>query len=1098
MDALRSQPQIQEEVDEPKSFGDVWNFWTRYDDLANTFDNDMIKRLNENLDVLLIFAGLFSAVDTAFIVVALTALSVGPADQTNHLLRLLLTNGTNSALTPGELGLPSFAPSRGAVRQNCLFFASLCFSLLAAAGAVVAKQWLQYYQGSGQTGTVRKQGMRRTKKFEGAEAWGLAHTVEALPALILISLAFFSAALVDYLWAVNRDVAIVVSTLTAFGFLAYGVTLIAGIMSGACPFQTSFAKSVRKLYRRRRKRLNIPGAGGTLVSCGGKAFDSLLQTAKNSLHLTWDDGMERGLKSALKVIPATARFAYKTARAVASVILDPFQLDSNVQNDQWIYVRSVIWMAETAPERDNIIIIAHNIPLISDLRSIQLLAPSDAFAPLLLEFRSSILALRRDHAHDCVANAVTMAKAVAHIALADPGGSAEAISEVFLGLGNLGWLADLCRSRLDEPEELMILLISISNVFELVEPSKKAILLRAIKATLHTGLRNTTRKGAAAATHLHHCILTAPTDAASWEEVHRHIDDISKTLLVASVKSGIAMASCAAHALSLTLRASPAVREQLPITLKQRVEMAWKSRTKNTLAVNLLSVMDALAIYYTYARTSSPPHPVYEPLLQCQARLLIHGKEAYSSSNLEIQQTPKPHASLFQSMHSTLNINVQEVIALGVAASHPSRNLPTLRHCRNELVGFLRNWLLTPGPQWHEVLGNDLEATAHLAIRVEGAEGDKLSEAILYRYFVHVQRDLYPTHTEDQRHLRLSQDARIGPVLVSALRLYLWLYPTADPRERWMRYEKYLRSLATGQVEPDDTHFIGWMPVIITRAQTQASGISEGHRLRNALDPWRSRKQIRFLTYDDHLASQVDDTVVRICDRWDLDQYETTGSCMLWLAESFRVGEKWVQEVDRTRVIELFIGIMRKHGSVEVKSQGDMDVWSRVDIQAAGALFLRAWEAPPAEVPDTASESKLLGWMDTDTISAIGIWLRSLDDHQRVAIKETDNVIFIQAPVDLALVRRFLRKAREANPAAVEKYKLDFALDEFVQGHVTTPAEITLRGATPSPMPTGGQELILSTQHQTQSPDYIDGVFDSERMAEHSNPPIDGRRSTMP
>ncbi|KAG8982497.1 hypothetical protein FRB93_008015 [Tulasnella sp. JGI-2019a] len=865
-------------------------------------------------------------------------------------------------------------------------------------------------------------------------------------------------------------------------------------MSGAWPFQTSFAKSVRKLYRRHRKPIDISEAGGTLVSNSDKAFNSLRQTTKIGFHLAWARRMEEGFKSALKVIPAAARFVSKTSRAILSAIVAPFQLDSYVQNNQWIYVRSVIWMAETAPEKEDILTIAHNIPLITDFSSMQLLAPSDAFAPLLLEFRSFILTLRRDQARDCVTNAITMAKAVAHIALADPVGSVEAVGEVFIGLGSLEWLVGLCGSGLDEPEELMILLISISNVFELVESSKRAIALRAIKATLHIGLRNTTRKGAAATIHLHHCILTAPTDAASWEEVHRHIDDISKTLLVAPAKLDIAMASCAAQAISLTLRASPAVREQPPINPTQRVEMSWKSRTEHTLAGNLLDVMDAPAAYYTYARTLSPPHPIYEPLLQCQARLLIHGKEAYSSSNLEMQQTPKPRVSLFQSMHSTLNFNVQEVIALGLAVSHPSHNLSALRDCQNELVGFLRNWLLTPGPQWYEVLGNDLEATAHLAIRVTGTEGDTLSEAILYRYFVHVQRDLYPTHTEDLRHLKLSQDARIGPVLVSALRLYLWLYPTIDPRERWILYEKYLRSLAIGQVEPDDPHFIGWMPVIIT--ETQGSGTSEGYGIINALDPRRSRKQVRALTYNDRLASQVNDTVVRICDRWEFDQYRTTGSCMLWLAESFRVGERWAQRADRTRIIELFVGVMRKHGSAEVETCDDeMGVWSRADTQAAGALFLRAWEVA---APDDMSEPNLPGWMDTHTISALGIWLRSLDDHQRIAIKENDSVIFIQSPIDLDLVRRFLSKAREVNPAAVEKYKLDFVLDEFVQGRVTTPVEMTPRDATPPPIPTGGQELILSAKHQTQSPFGFDDGFDSERAVEHGDSPIDGRRSTMP
>lgn len=59
----------------------------------------------------------------------------------------------NHTLTPTDL-VPTFAPARAAVRQNCTFFASLCCSLLAAAGAVLAKQWLQEYERTGQTGMV--------------------------------------------------------------------------------------------------------------------------------------------------------------------------------------------------------------------------------------------------------------------------------------------------------------------------------------------------------------------------------------------------------------------------------------------------------------------------------------------------------------------------------------------------------------------------------------------------------------------------------------------------------------------------------------------------------------------------------------------------------------------------------------------------------------------------------------------------------------------------------------------------------------------------------------------------------------------------------
>lgn len=37
------------------AFGDLRDFWARYDRLADEFDQAMLDRLNRNLDVLLIF-----------------------------------------------------------------------------------------------------------------------------------------------------------------------------------------------------------------------------------------------------------------------------------------------------------------------------------------------------------------------------------------------------------------------------------------------------------------------------------------------------------------------------------------------------------------------------------------------------------------------------------------------------------------------------------------------------------------------------------------------------------------------------------------------------------------------------------------------------------------------------------------------------------------------------------------------------------------------------------------------------------------------------------------------------------------------------------
>ncbi|KAG8980704.1 hypothetical protein FRB93_009058 [Tulasnella sp. JGI-2019a] len=230
----------------PSAFGSLADFWTKYDKLADKFDKDMLAGLNANLEGLLIFAGLFSGVNTAFIIVVLGALSANPLDQTNHLLQLLVMNVNNSTLSPNDLA-PVFVPGKGAVRQNCTFFASLSCSLLAAAGAMLAKQWLQEYVRTGQTGSVKEQARRRADKFRGAEQWGLRLVVEALPTLLLISLGLFFVGLVDYIWTVDRTVALVVLAFEVLGVAFYGFTVATSIVYDASPFQTAISTAIRRV-----------------------------------------------------------------------------------------------------------------------------------------------------------------------------------------------------------------------------------------------------------------------------------------------------------------------------------------------------------------------------------------------------------------------------------------------------------------------------------------------------------------------------------------------------------------------------------------------------------------------------------------------------------------------------------------------------------------------------------------------------------------------------------------------------------------------------------------------------------------------------------
>ncbi|KIJ42650.1 hypothetical protein M422DRAFT_170711, partial [Sphaerobolus stellatus SS14] len=116
-------------------------FWTKYLQVAKEHDQEFLERHNANLDGLLIFAGLFSAVSSAFIINMESSLRSNSNDTTNALLKLLIRTVDNSTFTNQEV-LPTFnGPSSFVIVSQVLAYASLATSLLAAFGAVVGKQW---------------------------------------------------------------------------------------------------------------------------------------------------------------------------------------------------------------------------------------------------------------------------------------------------------------------------------------------------------------------------------------------------------------------------------------------------------------------------------------------------------------------------------------------------------------------------------------------------------------------------------------------------------------------------------------------------------------------------------------------------------------------------------------------------------------------------------------------------------------------------------------------------------------------------------------------------------------------------------------------
>ncbi|KAG1850166.1 hypothetical protein F4604DRAFT_1535993, partial [Suillus subluteus] len=119
-------------------------FWGVYKRVAEEHDGEFLERYTGDMDIVLVFSGLFSAVSTSFIVAMESSLSPDPSDTTNALLKQLVYIGLGNFTAAGSAPLDpasTWSATEPALRIQMIAYASLSMSLLAAFGAVLGKQW---------------------------------------------------------------------------------------------------------------------------------------------------------------------------------------------------------------------------------------------------------------------------------------------------------------------------------------------------------------------------------------------------------------------------------------------------------------------------------------------------------------------------------------------------------------------------------------------------------------------------------------------------------------------------------------------------------------------------------------------------------------------------------------------------------------------------------------------------------------------------------------------------------------------------------------------------------------------------------------------
>ncbi|KAG8950536.1 hypothetical protein FRC04_007355 [Tulasnella sp. 424] len=262
----------------PSEFGgDNGEYFFHYDKVQDQIDDEVVERLKANLDGVLVFAGLFAGVNTAFIALTVVLMKPDPLDDITTLLQQLVQGWKSAILLPSMF----FTPSGQIMVINSLFALSLSATLFTSFFAVLGKQWLMYYRVRKGAG-FDQQRWKQLGRSLGAERLGFVSVLEiVLPVSIQTTLVIFTIGFVLFLRTLSPFLSnIVLVPLVVATFLSI-VTVVASLRDPAHPFKApAWAIFLRLLLV----------ASATSLFFRRVKMDSLLRSLKRLGRWEWMSG----------------------------------------------------------------------------------------------------------------------------------------------------------------------------------------------------------------------------------------------------------------------------------------------------------------------------------------------------------------------------------------------------------------------------------------------------------------------------------------------------------------------------------------------------------------------------------------------------------------------------------------------------------------------------------------------------------------------------------------------------------------------------------------------------------------------------------------
>ncbi|PFH47361.1 hypothetical protein AMATHDRAFT_87764 [Amanita thiersii Skay4041] len=209
-------------------------------DRMKKYDKNMCDAWRDEIEKLLIFAGLFSATVTAFLVQSYRWLQEDHTETTALLLAhisLQLNNlvANTNATSPPMMAHSPFVPTEQSIRINVFWFLSLVLCLSAVVLGILCCQWLREYSSDFDLSTEHAI-TNRQMHMEGLFKWKVPEIISSLPVMLQLSVLLFFAGILDLLWSLHHVVAAT-------------ITIIMGLTSIIVIF-TTVAPVVQILYER--------------------------------------------------------------------------------------------------------------------------------------------------------------------------------------------------------------------------------------------------------------------------------------------------------------------------------------------------------------------------------------------------------------------------------------------------------------------------------------------------------------------------------------------------------------------------------------------------------------------------------------------------------------------------------------------------------------------------------------------------------------------------------------------------------------------------------------------------------------------------------